>query len=84
VAEENLIAQLEMSKQTIGVAKKLLIGHMRPRHGDTAYIADSGTVIGCALWLGGRKRPVFVSVGHRVVLETALDVVRASSFSGFP
>lgn len=72
------------NKQTIGVAKGLLVGQMGSRHGDTAQIVYSGETVGSALWLGSRKRPVFVSVGHRVALETALSIVRACSFSGFP
>ena len=72
------------NRQTIGVAKGLLVGQMGSRHGDAAQIVDSGEIVGSALWLGSRKGPVFVSVGHRVTLETALSIVRACSFSGFP
>ncbi|RDE15590.1 MAG: endonuclease V [Candidatus Thorarchaeota archaeon] len=75
---------VKMDKQTIGVAKGLLVGQIGPRCGDVAYISDSGVTVGSALWLGNRKRPIFVSVGHRTALETALSVVRASSISGFP
>jgi deoxyribonuclease V len=73
-----------MDRQTVGVAKTLLLGEIQALHHDVARIVDDGEVIGSALWLGNRKIPVFVSVGHRIALETALDVVRACSFSGFP
>jgi deoxyribonuclease V len=75
---------VKLDKQTIGVAKGLLVGQIGCRHGDIADIADSGEIIGSALWVNSRKRPVFVSVGHRIALESALNVVRACSYSGFP
>jgi deoxyribonuclease V len=75
---------VRLDKQTIGIAKGLLVGQIGCRCGDTAPIADSGEIVGSALWLGNRKRPVFVSVGHRIALESALDVIRACSYSGFP
>ena len=73
-----------MDRQTIGVAKSLLLGEIQMRHDDAAQIVDGDEVIGSALWLGSRKRPMFVSVGHRIALESALKVVRASSLAGFP
>jgi deoxyribonuclease V len=73
-----------MNRQTVGVAKTLLLGEIQAFHHDVAEIVDAEEVIGSALWLRNRKTPVFVSVGHRIALETALDVVRACSSSGFP
>lgn len=75
---------VRMHRQTIGVAKRLLVGQIASRDGDTAQISDTGEEIGASLWLGNRERPVFVSVGHRIALGTALKVVRACSFAGFP
>ncbi len=73
-----------MDKQTIGITKTLLQGKIQTRSGDTAGIVDAGQAVGSALWLNDRKRPVYVSVGHRISLETALEVVRATSVHGFP
>ena len=75
---------LKMNKQTIGVAKTQLLGTLRPRMNDTAAIIDSGQDIGAALWLGEKKKPIFVSVGHRLSLETAIKIVKESSIFGYP
>ncbi|RDE14744.1 MAG: hypothetical protein C4K49_07265 [Candidatus Thorarchaeota archaeon] len=73
-----------MDRQTVGVTKTLLQGEIQARSGDTAEVVDAGQTVGSALWLNGKKKPVFVSIGHRVSLETALDVVRKTSIHGFP
>jgi len=73
-----------MDKQTIGITKTLLQGKIQPRSGDTAEIVDVGLTVGSAMWLNDKKRPVYVSVGHRISFEAALEVVRATSVHGFP
>lgn len=63
---------------TIGVGKSLLVGTHRnpgPRRGAAARLIDRGEVIGLALRTRDRVKPVFVSVGHRVSLETARRLV---------
>lgn len=64
---------------TIGCAKTLLCGRVEcevgPEPGDQAPIVDGGEVIGMALRTSARGRPVFVGVGHRVSLATAVDWV---------
>ena len=61
---------------TIGVAK-------HPPSGATA-IEFQGQVRGYSWTPPGRERPIFVSIGHRITLERALDVVRASTLRGHP
>jgi deoxyribonuclease V len=59
----------------IGVAKTLLLGHHRAvpnRKGAWSPLFDAGEVIGAALRTRADAKPVFVSVGHRVCLETAI------------
>ncbi|MFX1264670.1 MAG: endonuclease V, partial [Promethearchaeota archaeon] len=68
--------------QTIGVTKKLLLGEIQPRQGNTAHILDDNDCVGRALWLGGRKKPVYVSVGHRISLDTAVHLVESASVVG--
>lgn len=75
---------VHLNLQTIGVAKRLLLGDMQPRQGNTASILDGSDCVGTALWLSGRKKPVFVSVGHRISLSTAVEIVQRSSTSGYP
>ena len=48
------------------------------RLGDAAPILWKGAVIGIALRTRRGARPLYVSVGHRVSLETAVALVRAA------
>jgi len=73
---------LELGIQTIGVAKRLLIGSLGNRMADRAYVLDGDEVIGAALWIGEKTRPVYVSIGHGVSLATAVDIVRQSAWDG--
>lgn len=68
-----------VDKPTIGVAKKLLLGELRWLD-DLAEIVVNGEVLGYAVKLHGR--PVYVSVGHKVSLETAVKLVRAFTRPG--
>jgi deoxyribonuclease V len=74
---------LKMDIQTIGVAKSLMLGELGPRVNDTSDIIDKDEIIGRALWLGKRK-PIFVSIGHRISLETAVNIVRQSCVEDYP
>ena len=61
---------------TIGVAKKLLLGH--PRHDpkyDFETIQDRGEIIGAQLNRRG-KASLIVSIGHKITLETAVKITR--------
>jgi deoxyribonuclease V len=66
---------------TIGVAKSLLVGtgEPGPEPGDTAPLLWKGAQIGTALRTRRGARPVYVSVGHRVSLATAVALVLAST-----
>ncbi len=61
---------------SIGVAKSRLIGEHGPvgsERGDWQPLVEVGEVIGAALRTRPGTKPVFVSIGQRVSLETALD-----------
>jgi deoxyribonuclease V len=69
-----------LDRPSIGVAKTPFLGAHGPlgdRRGATADIVDGGEVIGRALRTQDGVRPVYVSVGHRVGLDTACDLVLA-------
>ena len=70
--------------QTIGVAKNLLLGELGPRSENTAMITDDGEVLGVALWVLQRERPVYVSIGHRISLSTAVEIAQRLSVRGYP
>ncbi len=70
---------------TIGCAKSLLVGiHDNPEHERGAYapLREIDEVIGVALRTRERTRPVYVSIGHRVDLDTAVKWTLACS-AGF-
>ncbi len=63
---------------TIGVAKSRLVGRYEepgPLRGDWTPLTDHNETIGAALRTRVRTRCVFVSVGHRIALKTAIDFV---------
>lgn len=65
---------------TIGCAKSILIGEARepgPASGDWTPLCDGDEVIGAAVRTRAGSRPIYVSVGHRVSLETAIGLVVA-------
>lgn len=65
---------------TIGVGKSRLCGqHLTPglAKGDHVLLQDAGETIGMVVRTRTRVRPLFVSTGHRVGLEDAVDWVLA-------
>lgn len=65
---------------TIGVAKSILVGthgELGPKRGDRAELRHHGRVIGTVLRSKDGVRPLVVSPGHRVALDTAPERVLA-------
>ncbi len=65
---------------TIGVAKSRLVGdHDEPglNRGDWVPLMDKGEIIGAVLRTRTGVKPIYVSIGHRVGLETAIRLVLA-------
>lgn len=65
---------LVLHKPTIGVAKSLLCGQVESFDKEWAPITDKAEIIGAAVAKKGRK-PIYVSIGHEVSLETAMNIV---------
>ncbi len=66
---------LFLNTPTIGCAKSLLCGnHEVPGNEPDSYteIVDRGEIIGAALRTKLRVKPVYVSIGHKVDLQTAI------------
>ncbi len=63
---------------TIGCAKSLLCGDVETMSpmGDWFPVRDGEEMIGAALSTQPHARPVYVSIGHRVDLPSAIEVVR--------
>lgn len=66
---------LVLDKPTIGVAKSRLYGEVEPLSGKFARISDRGEVIGAAVVTRRGRKPLYVSIGHKVSLKAALDIV---------
>lgn len=70
---------LILDKPTIGCAKSKLYGrHKEPgkKAGSIEYLYDNrGKIIGACVRTKDSVKPVYVSVGHRVSLETAIRIV---------
>lgn len=63
---------------TIGVAKSLLIGKHQdvpPEKGQYTPLRDRGEVIGVVLRSRVKVKPIYISIGHKISLETAIDYV---------
>ena len=63
---------------TIGCAKSILCGQHQPLGEDTgshAGLLDNGELIGAALRTKSGVRPIYVSVGHKIGLTSALQLV---------
>jgi len=68
-----------LDRPTIGVAKSILVGKpaepLGPEPGDRVPLVWRGRTVGLVLRTKRRVNPVYVSVGHRVSLESAADWV---------
>lgn len=65
-------------RPTIGVAKSRLVGthqDVPTAKGAWVPLMDKGEQIGAVLRSRTHTRPLYISVGHKVTLETALDLV---------
>jgi deoxyribonuclease V len=65
---------------SIGVAKSRLVGECEGlgiEKGSRAPLRHEGEVVGVVLRTRGGVRPLYVSIGHRVSLDTAVDYVLA-------
>jgi len=67
---------LVADRPTIGVAKSPLCGESEALKGkEWAPVVDRGEIVGAKVVTRRGERPVYVSVGHKVSLETAIDIV---------
>ena len=68
---------LEFDLPTIGCAKSRLCGEFEPfewRKGARSPLVVDGETVGCAVCTRDGVKPVFVSPGHRVSRETAVEI----------
>ncbi|EDP74772.1 endonuclease V [Hydrogenivirga sp. 128-5-R1-1] len=73
---------VETGEVSVGVAKSKLFGYYDEpgeKRGDYSYLKFKGRIVGAVLRTRDRTAPVFVSVGHRISLNTAMDLVLKTS-----
>jgi deoxyribonuclease V len=66
---------LALDLPSIGAAKSRLTGSHEEPGGDWTPLLDDGEVIGACVRTRPGARPIYVSIGHRVTLETAIRLV---------
>jgi len=75
---------VETGEVSVGIAKTRLFGHHREpeeKRGSFTYLRHGGEILGAVLRTRDRASPVFVSVGHRISLKSAVELVlRTSKF----
>jgi len=68
---------LVLDKPTIGSAKSLLCGKVEPENQmGWAPLTDKGEVVGAALRRTEKEQPIYVSIGHKVSLERAIEIIK--------
>jgi len=70
---------LLLDRPTIGCAKSILVGEAAEpgvRAGSTAPLVDKGETVGMVLRTRDRVKPIYVTTGHRVSLESAVRIAR--------
>ena len=73
------VAGVLLDRPSIGVAKSLLVGTTGPaprEAGGSTDVRLNGEVMGAALRSGRSRRLVYVSVGHRISLSTAVRITK--------
>ena len=74
---------LAIGKPTVGAAKSRLIGTPVEMDGET-FLVDKGEVIGAVVTTKQGAKPIYVSIGHMVSLETAVKIVKYCAISRIP
>ena len=74
---------LAIGKPTIGSAKSRLIGSLLEKGGET-FLVDKDEVIGAVVTTKQGAKPIYVSIGHMVSLETAIKIAKHSAKNRIP
>jgi len=73
---------LAVDLPTLGCAKSILVGRyegLADAAGSVAPLVHSGDIVGMAVRTRTKIAPVFVSVGHRITLDEAVDIALRSA-----
>ncbi len=78
---------VETNSVSVGVAKTRLFGYGEEpevKRGSYSYLTYRGEIVGATLRTREGVEPVYVSVGHRISLRTALELVLKTSIYRIP
>jgi deoxyribonuclease V len=71
---------LTLDIATIGVAGEVLYGEVsESENGRTKYVKDGEEIIGAALLSKAVSKPIYVSVGHKVSLKSAIEIIQKTT-----
>jgi deoxyribonuclease V len=72
---------LTLCRPTLGVARRLLVGELVDPEADQTHVTLNGKIIGARL-VSPTGAPVYVSVGHMISLDTAVELVQDYTLEG--
>lgn len=78
---------VETNEVSVGVAKTKLFGYAKEpdtKRGSYSYLTYKGSIVGAVLRTKDNVEPVYVSVGHRISLKTAIELVLKTSIYRIP
>jgi deoxyribonuclease V len=79
---------LLLDRPVVGCAKSLFVGHFKEpaeQRGAYEYLYHRGDLVGAVLRTQDNRKPVFISIGHKVTLESSLAVIlRCTAKSRIP
>ncbi|MBO8142978.1 MAG: endonuclease V [Thermodesulfobacterium sp.] len=78
---------VETGAVTVGVAKKKLCGNHMPlseKRGSYSYLIYNNEVVGVVLRTKDKVKPIYVSIGHKIGLKTAIKLVLKTSIYRIP
>ncbi|MCD6489976.1 MAG: deoxyribonuclease V [Thermodesulfobacterium sp.] len=78
---------VETGAITVGVAKKKLCGNhmsLNEKRGSYSYLVYNNEVVGAVLRTKDKVKPVYVSIGHKISLEKAIELVLKTSIYRIP
>ncbi|QER41226.1 endonuclease V [Thermodesulfobacterium sp. TA1] len=78
---------VEIGAVTVGVAKKKLLGSYEPledSRGSYSYLIYNDEITGAVLRTKDKVKPVYVSIGHKISLDKAIELVLKTSIYRIP
>jgi len=78
---------VETGAVTVGVAKKKLCGNyntLSDTRGSYSYLIYNNKIVGAVLRTKDKVKPIYISIGHKIDLETAIELVLKTSIYRIP